>query len=351
MRYSTLGGRTGLRVSELALGTANFGTRWATGADFDSAKRMFDTFVSAGGTFIDTADVYQFGESEQFLAQLIKADRDRLVVATKFTRGDSPDADVTSTGNSRKVMTRALEASLRRLDTDYIDLYWIHWPDFVTPVEEILETIDLLVRAGKILHAGFSNFPAWRSALAAAITAERGLSAQFVAVQTEYSLVERGADRDIVPMAEALQLGTLLYSPLGGGLLTGKYRKSDQGRLTTLGSVIHREDTLQKSQIVDAVLGLADEIGVTPAQVVMAWQLQRARGLQTPTIPIIGPRTPQQLDEYLVGLEVCLDAADYDWLSRISSPKLGAPHDNTAEEVSANLGRLGERFVRGRPVA
>lgn len=350
MRYSTLGGRTGLRVSELALGTANFGTRWATGADFDCAKRIFDMFVSAGGTFIDTADVYQFGESEQFLSELIRAGRDRLVLATKFTRGDSPDADVTSTGNSRKVMTRALEASLRRLNTDYIDLYWIHWPDFVTPVEEILETVDLLIRAGKILHAGFSNFPAWRSALAAAITAERGLSAQFIAVQTEYSLVDRSADRDVVPMAEALQLGTLLYSPLGGGLLTGKYRKSDQGRLTTLGSVIHREDTLQKSQIVDAVLSLADENGVTPGQVAIAWLLRRARSLQTPTIPIIGPRTPEQLDEYLAALEIGLDAADYDWLSRISMPAVGARHD-AAEEVGESFGPLGERFIRGRPVA
>jgi aryl-alcohol dehydrogenase-like predicted oxidoreductase len=350
MLYTTLGARTGLRVSELALGTANFGTRWGTGADFESAKQMFDTFVASGGTFIDTADVYQFGESETFLAQLIKPDRDQLVLATKFTQGDNPEADISRTGNSRKAMTRALEASLRRLATDYIDLYWVHWPDFVTPVEEILETVDLLVRAGKILHAGFSNFPAWRSALAAGITAERGLSAQFIAVQSEFSLVERSADRDIIPMAEALQLGIALYSPLGGGLLTGKYRTSDQGRLTTLGTVIHREDTPQKSLIVDAVLAVAEQTGAKPSQVAMAWELERGRRLQTAVIPIIGPRTPQQLDDYLGALDVRLDDLQYEGLSHVSAPKLGAPHDDAAERMDANLGRVGTRFVHNRPV-
>lgn len=351
MRYNTLGGRTGLRVSELALGTANFGTRWGTGADFDTAKRIFNTFVAHGGTFIDTADAYQFGESETFLSQLIKAERDDLVLATKFTQGDSSAAGISRTGNSRKVMTRALEASLYRLDTDYVDLYWVHWPDFVTPVEEIIETVDLLVRAGKVLHAGFSNFPAWRSALAAGITAERGISTQFVAVQTEYSLVERSADRDILPMAEALQLGITLYSPLGGGLLTGKYRKSDEGRLTTLGTVIHREDTPQKSLILDTVLDVAHQIGVTPSQVATAWELERGRRLHTPAIPIIGPRTSAQLDDYLQALDIRLDVVHFNELCDVSAPKLGEPHDNAADRANDNLGRVGSRFVRGRPVA
>jgi aryl-alcohol dehydrogenase-like predicted oxidoreductase len=352
MRYSTFGGRTGLRVSELALGTANFGTRWGpdSGAEFDGAKAMFDAFVNAGGTFIDTADVYQFGESETILADLIKVDRDQFVLASKFSQGDHPAPGVIGTGNSRKTMVRAVEASLRRLGTDYLDLYWVHWPDFVTPVEEIIETVDVLVRAGKILHAGFSNFPAWRSAYAAALTAERGNSAQFIGVQTEYSLVERSADRDILPMAEALHLGAVLYSPLGGGLLTGKYRTSDEGRLTSMGSVIHREDSTQKSTVVDAVLAIAGELGVSAGQVAMAWELERARRAQTTVVPIIGPRTPAQLTEYLGSLDVHLEDQHYTRLTEISAPALGQPHDNAAGNADAIRGGTGDQFILDRPV-
>jgi aryl-alcohol dehydrogenase-like predicted oxidoreductase len=352
MQYSTFGGRTGLRVSQLALGTANFGTRWGpeSGAVFDDASIIFDTFVNAGGTFIDTADTYQSGESESILADLIKVDRDQFVLASKFTLGDHPGAGVTRTGNSRKAMVRALEASLRRLNTDYLDLYWVHWPDFVTPVDEIIETVDVLVRAGKILHAGFSNFPAWRSAYAAALTAERGNSTQFIGVQTEYSLVERSADRDILPMAEALRLGVALYSPLGGGLLTGKYRSSDQGRLTSLGSVIHREDTDQKTAAIDAVLAIATALGVSPGQVAMAWELEHARRAQTTVIPIVGPRTPAQIADYLSALDVTLEDQHYQTLTDISSPALGAPHEDAANNADGIRGGVATQFALDRPV-
>jgi aryl-alcohol dehydrogenase-like predicted oxidoreductase len=352
MRYKTFGGRTGLRVSELALGAGSFGTRWGpqAGAVPDDAKVIFNAFVEAGGTFIDTADIYQFGESEEILAGLIKADRDQFVLASKFAMGDRPGAGVTRTGNSRKTMVAAVNASLRRLDTDYLDLYWVHWPDSVTPVEEIVETIDLLVQAGKILHAGFSNFPAWRTSYAAALTAERGTSAQFIGVQTEYSLVERSADREILPMAEALHLGVVLYSPLGGGLLTGKYRTSDEGRLTSLGSVIHREDSTQKTAVVTAVLGVAKEIGVGAAQVAMAWELEHARRAQTTVIPIIGPRTQAQLADYLGALDVTLDDKHYQHLTAISAPTLGAPHEDAANNADALRGGLGARFILDRPV-
>jgi len=351
MRYRTFGAHTGLRVSELALGTANFGTGWGAGAEFEDAQTMFATYVDAGGVFLDTADVYQFGQSETFLADLIGADRDQFVLASKFTQGSSAAPGVSRTGNSRKVMIRALEDSLRRLRTDYLDLYWVHWPDFVTPVDEIVETIAILVNSGKILHAGLSNFPAWRSAYAAGLVAERGQSSNIIGVQTEYSLVERGADREVLPMAEGLGLGAVLYSPLGGGLLTGKYRSSDEGRLTTLGVVIQREDTNQKTAVVDAVLKVADEIGSTPAQVAMAWELERGRRSGTAVVPIIGPRTPAQLDEYLAALDLTLEEGHYQFLTDVSAPVLGAPHDDAAGQADANRGGVGDQFVLSGPVA
>ncbi|TXI49383.1 aldo/keto reductase [Mycolicibacter arupensis] len=351
MQYRTFGSHTGLRVSELALGTANFGTGWGSGAEFDDAKKMYTTYVEAGGVFLDTADAYQFGQSETFLADLIGDDRDQFVLASKFTQGGIAKPGVSRTGNSRKVMTRALEDSLRRLRTDYLDLYWVHWPDYVTPVDEIIETIAILVNSGKILHAGLSNFPAWRSAYAVGVAAERGQSANIIGVQTEYSLVERSADREILPMAEGLGLGAVLYSPLGGGLLTGKYRASDEGRLTTLGVVIQREDTEQKTTIVDAVLKVAGETGSTPAQVAMAWELERCRRSTTAVVPIIGPRTPAQLDEYLSALEVALDDDHYQLLTDVSAPVLGAPHDDATRLADANRGAVGNRFVLGPPVA
>jgi aryl-alcohol dehydrogenase-like predicted oxidoreductase len=350
MRYQTFGTRTGLRVSELAFGAANFGTAWGMGAEFDDAKAMFTTYVDAGGTFIDTADIYQFGQSETILGDLLAGDRDQFVLASKFAQGDRPNAGVSATGNSRKVMTRAIEASLRRLRTDYLDLYWVHWPDFVTPIDEVIETIDVLVKSGKILHAGFSNFPAWRSAYAGALTESRGQGSNIIGIQTEYSLVERSADRDLLPMAAALGFGVVQYSPLGGGLLTGKYRHSDEGRLTTLGAVIHREDTDQKTAVIDVVLAVAEEIGRPPAQVAMAWELEHGRRSPATVVPIIGPRTPKQLDDYLSALEVTLDEEHYQRLTEVSAPHLGAPHDEAAANADANRGRLGADFVVGRPV-
>src|SRR5438067_12329737 len=253
MRNLTFGRTNGLRVSEYALGTGNFGTRWGTGSDRDEAARMLDRFADAGGTFLDTADGYQFGESEEILGELLAKRRNKFTLATKFSVGVDPTAGVQGTGNSRMTMVRAVEGSLARLRTDRIDLLWVHFPDAVTPVEEIVRALDDLVRAGKILYAGLSNFPAWRTARAVTVAELRGWS-PIVGVQFEYSLVERSADREILPMTEALGLGATLWSPLGGGLLTGKYRRSAEGRLTTLGQLVHTEDTAQKSMVVDTVL-------------------------------------------------------------------------------------------------
>ncbi|ORA35665.1 aldo/keto reductase [Mycobacterium aquaticum] len=346
MRYTTFGARTGLRVSELALGTANFGTSWPTGASFADAKTIFTIYAEAGGIFIDTADVYQFGQAETYLADLLGDERDNFVLASKFTQGDRPNPGVLRTGNSRKTIISAVEASLRRLRTDRLDLYWVHWPDFVTPIDEIIETLSLLITTGKILHAGFCNFPAWRVAHAVALSAR---SADIIAIQTEYSLAERSADRELLPMADALHLGVALYSPLGGGLLTGKYRHSSEGRLSTLGSVIQREDSDQKSAVVDAVVALATDLGCSPAQVAMAWELEHARRAATAVVPIIGPRTPAQLDDYLGGLHVTLDDAQFAHLSAVSAPHLGAPHDQAAASADANRGSTADQFLLGAP--
>lgn len=199
MRYKVFGRRTGLRVSELALGAGNFGTRWGHGAECNEAKKVFDSYVEAGGNFIDTADSYQFGESEELVGEFIAADRDYFVVATKYTLGTNANDGISRTGNNRKNMVRSVEGSLKRLKTDRIDLYWAHFADGVTPMEEIVRGFDDLVRSGKILYAGLSNFPAWRISRADLLTELRGW-APIAGIQIEYSLVERTADRELLPM-------------------------------------------------------------------------------------------------------------------------------------------------------
>ena len=252
MRYKIFGRRTGLRVSELALGAGNFGTRWGHGAERAEAKKVFDGYVEDGGNFIDTADSYQFGESEELVGDFIASDRDYFVVATKYTLGATASEGISRTGNSRKNMVRSVEGSLKRLNTDRIDLYWAHFADGMTPMEEILRAFDDLVRAGKIHYAGLSNFPAWRISRGDLLAELRGWS-PLAGIQIEYSLAERTADRELLPMAEALGLGAALWSPLGGGFLTGKYRQSDAGRINSvLARLVHTEKTARESAILDA---------------------------------------------------------------------------------------------------
>jgi aryl-alcohol dehydrogenase-like predicted oxidoreductase len=336
MRHMTWGARTGLRVSECALGTANFGTSWGGGASRAEALGMLDRFAAADGTFIDTADCYQYGEAESIVGEFLTGRRDLFVVGSKFGYGASPAPHALDTGNSAKTMTRAVEASLKRLRTDYLDLYWAHFPDGVTPVEEMLYAFDALVRAGKVLYVGLSNFPAWRVSRAAAIAELRGW-APIVAIQTEYSLVERAAERELLPMAASLGIGVAGWSPLGGGLLTAKYRHDRQGRLTDWGGrVIRLEDSAQRTGILDAVLAIADEGGHAPAQVALAWTLARARACPTGFVPVLGPRSGAQLDACLRSLSIELDAAQLARLEAASAIQAGSPH-----EVGANaLGRM-----------
>ncbi|MCD2180765.1 aldo/keto reductase [Rhizobium sp. GN54] len=320
MRYRIFG-RTGLRVSQLALGTGNFGTGWGYGADRDAARAIYDGYRTAGGNFIDTADQYQFGQSETLTGDFIASERDDVVLATKFSLGDSHGAGLQRTGNSRKAMVQSVEASLKRLGTDRIDLLWVHMPDDVTPIDEIARGLDDLVRSGKILYAGLSDFPAWRVATAATIAELRGWAA-VAALQVEYSLVERTVERELLPMASAFGLGTVSWSPLGGGLLTGKYRKGEQGRAQGLGAVIHAESDARKTATLDAVLAVAEETGLPAGQVAIAWVL--AKGA---TLPIIGPRTPEQLEDNLAALGVRLTEAQIARLDAASDIPLGFPFD------------------------
>jgi aryl-alcohol dehydrogenase-like predicted oxidoreductase len=218
------------------------------------SKAIFNAYAEAGGNFIDTADIYQFGQSEELLGSLLEGRRENFVLATKFTRGAVPNADRLVTGNSRKAMVASVEASLKRLKTERIDICWVHYPDKVTPAEEIVRGFEDLARAGKILYAGLSNFPAWR--LARAVTlAELSHSVPIAAAQFEHSLVHREPEADLFPASEALRLGIVTWSPLGGGMLTGKYRKGEKGRAESFGGrVFQPENSAQRTQILDTVL-------------------------------------------------------------------------------------------------
>lgn len=339
MRYTTFGRRTGLRISQYALGTGNFGTGWGAGTERGEAKSIFDRFVEAGGNFIDTADTYQAGQSEQLVGEFIHADRDDLVLATKFTVGANPDRKLSRTGNARKNMRVSVEESLTRLDTEYIDVLWVHYPDALTPIDEILRGLDDLVTQGKILYAAFSNFPAWRVSRASLLADVSGW-APVAGIQVEYSLVERTAERELLPMAEALGLGVTLWSPLGGGLLTGKYRQSRDGRLSDWNNLVHTESSEQKTAIMDAVIEIAEHVGRTPAQVATAWVSERARRLATPGVPIIGPRHVAHLDDYLAALALTLTDEQYDRLDEISTIDLGIPHKANTKALNGLQGGL-----------
>ena len=330
MRYETFGRNTGLRVSQYALGTANFGTADTT-AGPAASREIFDAFIDAGGTTFDTSNIYQDGQAETMLGELLSGHRDDFVVITKYSGTRDPQPRPGTTGNSRKTMVRSLEASLRRLKTDYVDVFMPHFPDGVTPIEEILAGFDDLIRSGKILYGGLSNFPAWRAAGAATTAQLRGL-APLVGIETEYSLAERSAERELLPMAQAHGLGVLLYSPLAGGLLTGKYRQGEKGRLSAHGSAV--EDNAQQTAVVDAVLEIAEETGSTAVQVSLAWLRRRAALAQTPIIPIVGPRSRSHLDEYLRALDLELSEQQYQRLADVSAPRLDTPHEDVAAALS-----------------
>ena len=313
---------------------ATFGNEWGWGAEQDEARRLFDLYVERGGNFIDTAVTYTNGTSERMLGEFAQGRRASLVLATKYTTLRRPN-DPNSGGASRKSLFGAVETSLRQLNTDYIDLLYLHVWDPTTPVEEILRGLDDLVRQGKILYVAVSNTPAWQISRMQTIADLRGWS-PLVALQLEYNLVERTGERDLIPMAQELGLGTVLWSPLAGGVLTGKYSREDLtsppnddgGSIRRSFNVALGGVTERSLAIVDVVKEVADELGRTPAQVGLAWALQNP-GV---TAPVIGARTTEQLRENLGALEVDLGPSHLARLNEVSAIDLGFPHAMLASD-------------------
>lgn len=333
MNYKILGTRTGLPVSEFALGTAMFGQAWGYGAAAAEIDRIIGYYTDHGGNLIDTADTYQSGQSEEYIGKAIATRRNELVIATKYTRGVGQSSALGNLGNHRKSMVQAVEDSLKRLKTDRIDLYFVHMDDLFTPVDEIVRGLDDLARAGKIVYGGMSNFPAWRIATAATIAELRGWAA-VAAIEVEYSLLQRTTERELLPMAEAYGLGVLAWSPLAGGLLTGKYRKGESGRATALkGSIPYEGDAIAEA-VLDELIAIAASIGTEPGSVALAWL--KSKGV----IPVLGPRTLEQLESNLKAADVQLTAAQVKRLDDASAAPLGYPHDlnHAAEQRQALTG-------------
>jgi aryl-alcohol dehydrogenase-like predicted oxidoreductase len=329
MRYRLLG-NSGLRVSEAALGAMTFGDDWGWGAAKDESRKVYDAFREAGGNFIDTANFYTNGTSESFLGEFMQGHRQSAVMATKYTNA-APGTDPNAAGNHRKSMVQAVEASLKRLKTDYIDLYWVHIWDQITPVEEVMRGLDDLVRAGKVLYVGISDAPAWWIAQANTLAHLRGWS-PFIGLQIEYNLIERTVERELIPMAKALNIGVTAWSPLSRGVLTGKYHgqgSSEPGRMSSDMMKEYMPEQQRSDRVVAAVKTVSDEIGRSMAQVALAWLRYRP----VPVIPIIGARKLSQLKDNLASFDLTLSADQLKTLDEASRIELGFPYDIYAKEM------------------
>lgn len=328
MRFKTLG-RSGLRVTELCLGTMTFGTEWGWGADKKESKKIFDAFGNAGGNFIDTANYYTGGSSEKFVGDFISSDRHHWVLASKYTLWDRKE-DPNFSGNHRKNMIRSVEDSLQRLGTDYMDVLYLHAWDGLTPAEEVLRAFDDLITSGKVLYAGISDTPAWEVSRMNTIADMRGWH-RFNALQVEYSMLQRSTEADLIPMAEKMEMAVLAWSPLAGGALTGKYLEgNDDGkRLAADNRRLDREST----SVVKRLVKVAGQIGCTPAQLAIKWTMMNHRNV----IPIVGARTEKQIKDSLKCLEVQVNDRQLTSLNKASEIKLGFPHDFLASEGVQNV--------------
>ncbi len=315
-------GRAGLRVSPLALGTMTFG--W--GADQDAARAIFDAYVGRGGNFVDTANGYANGAAEEMVGEFAKSRREELVIATKYSM-PMRSGDPNSGGNSRKSMVRSVEDSLKRLRTDYVDLLYLHIWDGSTPVEEVLRAMDDLVRAGKVLYVGISDIPAWQVSRMQTIAELRGW-APLVALQIPYNLIERTVERDLIPMAETLGLGVVAWSPLAGGVLTGKYSQEDlalePGYTRKTVAAGNGFLTARGLEIAEVVKEVAAKLGTTPSRVALAWTLLNPAVVA----PIVGARTLAQLDDNLGVSSISLEPEQRVRLAEASAVDLGFPHES-----------------------
>jgi aryl-alcohol dehydrogenase-like predicted oxidoreductase len=324
MRYKLLG-KSGLRVSELCLGTMTFGEDWGWGADHNTSKQIFDTFLEAGGNFIDTANLYTAGTSEKYVGEFVKADRDALVVATKYTLTGARNNNTTETrpnvvGNHRKNMIQSVEASLKNMNLDYIDILYVHAWDFLTPVQEVMRALDDLVRQGKILYVAASDTPAWITSQANVMADLMGWS-RFLGIQAPYSLLRRDLERAIMPMARQQDMAVLPWGILHSGILTGKFLQDvDEPTRVDPNSLNLSQ---QELATVQAVIKIADEIGKPPAQVAINWV--RGQQHKAQIIPILGARKLSQLQDNLACLNWSLSQDHLDHLDTVSAIDLGFP--------------------------
>jgi aryl-alcohol dehydrogenase-like predicted oxidoreductase len=383
MKYYLLG-KTGLKVSELCLGAMTFGQEWGWGASKDECRKMFNAYVQAGGNFIDTANKYTEGTSEKYIGEFIAPDRNRFVLATKYT-SNTRRGDPNAGGNHRKSMVQSLESSLERLNTDFIDLYWVHAWDHTTPIEETIRVLDDMVKEGKILYAGISDAPAWIVSQANTLANLKGWT-EFTAIQIEYSLIERTPERELLPMAGALDIGITAWSPLGNGILTGKYNKNKgqlqqqqpqqeqqehhhprNGSSTSSSAAPESSSAAVAAEVVEGssrlnmlksmspdminsllsdrniiiaeqVSRIANEIGCSAAQVALNWiRQQRQQRPRQPIIPIIGSRKESQIKDNLACLESELSDEQLRRLNEISKIELGFPHDFLKSEMIRDI--------------
>jgi aryl-alcohol dehydrogenase-like predicted oxidoreductase len=338
MNYQLLG-RSGLRVSDLCLGTMTFGEDWGWGAAKDEARKIYDAYREAGGNFIDTANVYTNGSSEKLVGEFINGHREEVVVATKYTNAavgftGQTGTDANAGGNQRKTMVQAVETSLKRLGTDYIDLYWLHIWDQLTPVEEVMRAFDDLVRAGKVLYVGISDAPAWVVAKSNTLAELRGWT-HYVGLQIEYNLLERTVERELVPMAKDQQMTVLAWSPLRRGLLTGKYLPENVKQSEADGARLYSETmkgfgSAEESThaTVREIVAVGEELGVSAAQVALAWLRYRP----VRVIPIIGARKLSQIEDNIQSLDVTLSPQQLARLDKATAVSLGFPQDIMALE-------------------
>ncbi|ANP53220.1 aryl-alcohol dehydrogenase-like predicted oxidoreductase [Streptomyces griseochromogenes] len=334
MRY-TLFGRTGLRVSELALGAMTIGDDWGWGADKETSARLVDAYADAGGNFIDTANNYTEGSSERILGELLTGRRDSFVLASKYTCG-THDGDVNAAGSHRKNLVRSVEASLQRLRTDRLDVLWVHARDNFTPVEEVMRALDDLVRLGKVLYVGVSDWPAWEIAQANTLAELRGWTC-FAGSQLRYNLLERTPERELLPQARAFDLAVFAWAPLAAGKLTAKYRRGETGRVAALGV----ETQAWEEDVIAAVVEIAEQGGWSPAQVALAW----LRGRPGNVVPIVAATKEAQLADNLASTGVRLDTDAVARLDEMSAVPLGFPHDFLREPpVTRNV--YGDRWHR-----
>jgi aryl-alcohol dehydrogenase-like predicted oxidoreductase len=325
MRYKLLG-HTGLCVSEICLGTMTFGEDWGWGAPKEECARILDAYAAAGGNFLDTANRYTDGSSETIVGELIRSDRERWVVATKYGLS-MRDADPNAGGGHRKNLMQALEASLRRLQTDYVDVLWLHIWDAFTPVEELMRALDDVVRSGKVLYLGISDTPAWLVAKANALADLRGWT-PFAGLQVPYNLIERTSERELLPMAKALGLTVTTWEPLAGGLLTGRFgtdREPPAGTRIATTEYAGRVLEERNLAIADALNAVAAEREATPAQTAIAWL--RAQQQRATIVPIVGARRREQIEDSLGAVDIELTAAELAHLDAASRVELGFPHD------------------------